>query len=242
MSAESFLQEQPQAGFFEKIVSFILRHATGILVLALLVFTLAPFAAPLFMHWGWVRPAAALYAFYGTTCHQLAQRSWFLFGPKLTYTVAELQQVMPAVGPLELRAFVGTDALGWKVAWSDRMLSFYTMTAVWGVVIWLLSRAGTNIRPLKWRFLVIALVPLVVDGGSHLLNDVLFTLGSGFRDTNLWLQILTGDAWPGFYAGDHFGTFNWWARLVTGVIAAWGVAFAFFPRFERLRANEVTQN
>ncbi|RIK32223.1 MAG: hypothetical protein DCC55_36355 [Chloroflexi bacterium] len=32
-----------------------------------------------------------------------------------------------------------------------------------------------------------------------------------------------------FYAGDQAGSLNWWLRLLSGLGAAWGVAFWLFP-------------
>lgn len=54
-----------------------------------------------------------IYRAYGYICHQLPQRSWFLFGPKLTYTLV-ITGVWPAQSADELRLFVGTPAMGWK--------------------------------------------------------------------------------------------------------------------------------
>ena len=226
------------AGRIDRCAAYVVHHLIGIMVLGLLVVTLLPFAAPLFMHWGWTRPAALLYAAYGYTCHQLPQRSWFLFGPSLTYTVDEIQAVWP-VAAGNLRSFVGTPQMGWKVAWSDRMVSWYTMTAIWGAIYWLLRRAGVSPRPLRWSLLLLALAPLALDGATHMLNDMLAGVsGGGFRDTNGWLRVLSANAWPAFYGGDQQGTFNWWARLVTGVLGAWALAAAFFPRLVSRRDAE----
>lgn len=228
-------QKPDRGAAIDPVTEWLARHMLALLVGLMLIITLLPFAAPLFMHWGWERPAQVLYWFFGFTCHQLPQRSWFLFGPKLTYTQAEIQAVWPADNALVLRQFVGTPAMGWKVAWSDRMLSFYTGTALWGAVYWGLRRMGVRVRPLPWVWLGLALLPLIMDGLTHALNDTLAGVsGTGFRDTNAWLAALTGQAWPAFYAGDQAGTFNWWMRLVTGLLAAWGLAFAFFPRLEQV--------
>ena len=238
LAQEPVKHERPHDATINRAADFLVRHLLGLLVAALLVVTLLPFAAPLFLYWGWEHPAALLYAAYGVTCHQLPQRSWFLFGSRLTYTLDEIRAVWPADSAKELRQFVGTPAMGWKVAWSDRMLSFYTMTAVWGAIYWLLRRAGIRVRPLGWGLVALLLAPLVLDGFSHLLNDIFAGVrGAGFRDTNAWLRALTGNAWPDFYAGDQAGTFNLWARLMSGIPAAWALAFAFFPRLEAVLAN-----
>lgn len=220
--------------------AFFLRHGLLLLLALLFAFTFLPFAAPVAMNMGWKFGGELLYRFYSSFCHQLPQRSWFLFGPKLTYTLAELQQVNPGLSPLELRTFVGAPTMGWKVAWSDRMVAFYTLTPVFGLVFLGLRRIGVRIAPLSWIVMLVTLLPLLIDGGTHALNDALSMgmSGIGFRDTNLWLAWLTNNAFPAFYAGDHYGTFNWWARLLAGALAAWGIAFTVFPLLDQIMQQE----
>src|SRR4030066_288071 len=72
-----------------------LRLNQGLLVFAkhwlavfnLLVFTYVslPFAAPVLMQAGATGPANLLYTLYSPFCHQLAFRSWFLFGERPAY-------------------------------------------------------------------------------------------------------------------------------------------------------------
>ena len=119
------------------------------------------------------------------------------------------------------------------------MVSFYFMTPVFGAIYALLSRRGHAVGPISLTLLLLTLLPLAVDGLSHVANDLLYGISSGgFRDTNAWLASLTGNAFPALYAGDHLGTFNWWARLLTGLLAAWGTAFYLFPRLDRLLSEE----
>lgn len=223
----------------DRAAAWIEVHWLGALLTVLLIFTGLPFLAPVFMALGWELPAKAIYTLYIPFCHQLPQRSWFLFGEKLTYTLDEIRQVYPSTDPWDLRFFYGTPQMGWKVAWSDRMISFYTMMPVFGLVYaWL--RRRHRVRPLPWKACALLLLPLAVDGGTHALNDLIYGVsGGGFRDTNAWLAWLTGYRFVGFYAGDHFGTFNWWARLITGLLAAWGVAFTLFPWLDRWMAQVI---
>jgi hypothetical protein len=37
------------------------------------------------------------------------------------------------------------------------------------------------------------------------------------------------------------GTFNWWMRLLTGLLAAWGVAFLAFPWLDHLFQHDGTK-
>ena len=206
---------------------------------AMLVFTSLPFLAPVAMQAGWTDLGNLIYTLYSPFCHQLPQRSWFLFGEKLTYTLDEIAQVYPHLEAWQLRRFTGAPGMGWKVAWSDRMISFYFLTPVFGLVYAIARALGWRMRPLSTRLFVVLLLPIALDAGTHLVNDLVYGVaGNGFRDANAWLAWLTGGVLPGFYAGDQAGTFNWWMRLLTGLAAAWGLAFWLFPWLDRLLAAE----
>ncbi len=89
-----------------------------------------PFLAPVFMHLGWTGAGKAVYFIYSFFCHQLPERSFFWFGEKTMYSLSEIQSAWQNTdNPMILRQFIGNEAMGWKVAWSDRMISFYT--GVW---------------------------------------------------------------------------------------------------------------
>jgi len=125
--------------------------------------------------------------------------------------------------PAVLRQFIGTPDMGWKVAWSDRMVSMYT-TIPLSALLYAAPHRGKRLRPLPlWGFALLAL-PLVIDGGTHMISD-LAGIGQGFRYTNDWLAALTGNVFPQtFYAGDALGSFNSWMRLITGVLFGLGTA------------------
>ncbi len=226
----------------DQILCMLLRHWLALFLTPLLIFVTLPFFAPVAMHWGWEELGHMLYLIYSPFCHQLPQRSFFFFGEKLTYTLAEIQQVYPHDDAWRLRHFIGAPTLGYKVAWSDRMVSFYFMTPVFGLVYPLLQRMGHKLKPIPFWLMLLTLLPITVDGLSHVFNDILYGISAGgFRDTNAWLAQLTNNAFPGFYAGDHLGTFNWWMRLLTGVLAAWGLAFHYMPWLDRVVARELRQ-
>ncbi len=221
------------------LICFFLRHWLALLLTPALIFVTIPFLAPIAMHNGWTGTGQVIYWLYAPFCHQLPQRSWFLFGAKLTYTLEEINQTYPYTEWWQLRQFVGTPELGWKVAWSDRMVSFYFMTPIFGLLYALLRQFQIKIPPLSLRALLLSLAPLTFDGLTRLLSDSLpLTLGGGFRDTNGWLVLLTANAFPTFYAGDAAGTFNWWLRLVTGIVAAAGIAFCTFPLLNQILQDE----
>lgn len=186
-----------------------------------------PFLAPFFMRIGWNLPGSIIYTIYSFLCHQLPERSFFLFGPKLSYTLPEIQSAWQMTfDPMILRQFVGNPQMGWKVAWSDRMVAIYSSVWLFGLVWYPLRK---HIRRLSWWGLILFLIPMVIDGGSHTVSD-LAGIGAGFRDTNLWLADLTQNLFPTtFYAGDAVGSFNSSMRLLTGVLFGLGSVWYTFP-------------
>jgi uncharacterized membrane protein len=211
-------------------VSLAERLAKNWFLLFIVIYGLwvwTPFLAPLFMHLGWDGPANAIYFIYSFFCHQLPERSYFFFGPQISYSLSDIQAVwMDTVNPLLLRKFTGTMEMGWKVAWSDRMISFYS--GVWlFALVWYPFRRRIKSLPL-WG-LILFLLPMVIDGGTHFISD-LAGIGLGFRDSNLWLANLTHFAFSAnFYAGDALGSFNSWMRIITGLLAGLGLVWFAFP-------------
>jgi uncharacterized membrane protein len=197
------------------------------------VFTGLPFLAPIFMKMGLDGPGRAIYLVYSFLCHQMAQRSFFLFGPRgfQMYNLADLPVADKAPGSntvLVMRQFIGNSDIGWKVAWSDRMVYMYGAILLMAIV-YAFARKQNKVKPLPiWAFALL-LLPMAVDGGTHMISD-LAGVGQGFRYTNAWLAALTGHTLPGwFYAGDAFGSFNSWMRLLSGVTFGIAIVGLMFP-------------
>jgi uncharacterized membrane protein len=195
------------------------------------VYVALPFAAPLLMNLGLELPARLIYAVYSFLCHQLPERSFFLFGAKASYSVGEIASVWHAPNDLMLwRSFTGSPEMGWKVAWSDRMVSMFTSILLFAWLWWPLRR---RIPPLHWTGLIVLMLPMALDGFSHMFSDIT-GMHRGFRFTNQWLAELTAYSLPAsFYAGDALGSFNALMRLLTGVLFGLGVVWFGFPILER---------
>ena len=187
----------------------------------------APFLAPLFMRLGWEGAGKSVYLVYSFLCHQLPQRSFFMFGGNAMYPLGEIQSVWQnTINPLALRQFIGDAQMGWKVAWSDRMVSMYT-SILFFAWIWYPLRA--KIKPLPWWGFALFLIPMGIDGITHTVSDF-SGIGQGFRDSNIWLATLTNNIYPAaFYAGDALGSFNSWMRLTTGILFGVGIVWFGFP-------------
>jgi uncharacterized membrane protein len=232
----------------DRFILELSRHWLLVANLALGLWVLLPWLAPLLMAAGLTGGARVIYTLYGLQCHQLPQRSYFLFGSHLMYPLADIQAAWPYTNYFELRRFVGNPTMGYKVAWSDRMVSLYTPLFVGGLLFALAhwrhgdSRTvqaasakhsrrspSTPWRPLPVRWWLVTLVPLVVDGLTHLASDT----GLGFREGNAWLAALTGNALaPTFYAGDAIGSLNWWLRLLTGLLAGSATVWLVYPHLD----------
>lgn len=229
---------------YKKADQFVLwfsRH--WVLLVSILVgfYVLSPFLAPVLMNVGLTLPGKIIYWIYSYLCHQLPERSYFLFGPKISYSIPEIQSAWKNTNDIVvLRQFVGNPQIGWKVAWSDRMVSMYTSLWLFGMLWGVLRK---KVRPLPWWGLVLLLLPMAIDGTTHFFSD-LAGLGQGFRDTNSWLAILTNNALaPSFYAGDAWGSFNAWMRLITGISFGLGIVWFGFPyiHIAALNAAEVVK-
>jgi uncharacterized membrane protein len=191
------------------------------------IYVILPFLAPVFMASGLNSGGKAIYFIYSFMCHQLPERSYFLFGSKLTYSLAEIQAAWQnTTDPSILRRFIGNSQMGWKVAWSDRMISMYTATWLFALLWWPFRR---RVKPLPWWGLALFLLPMALDGFSHLLSD-LNGIGEGFRFSNAWLAVITHNAFPtSFYVGDAWGSFNSLMRWLTGILFGIGVVWFAFP-------------
>jgi uncharacterized membrane protein len=191
-----------------------------------------PSLAPVFMRVGWETPGRALYFVYSFLCHQLPDRSFFLFGPQRMYDLSTIQAVWQnTTNPMVLRQFIGNPMMGWKVAWSDRMVAMYGSILLAAWAWWPLRK---RIKPLPFWGLVLFALPMFLDGVTHILSD-LGGMDQGFRYTNAWLAALTGNAFPAtFYAGNALGSFNSLMRLLTGSLFGVGIVWFAFPYLEEI--------
>ncbi len=211
----------------KSFMDWLAHHWFGVFLVVYGLWVFLPFFAPLFMYIGWGGAGKAIYLIYSFFCHQLPERSFFFFGQETMYSLSEIQAVWQGTNnPFILRTFIGNETMGWKIAWSDRMIWFYA--SVWFfAALWFPFRR--KIKPLSWWGLVLLLLPIALDGGSHAISDFA-GIGQGFRDSNLWLAQLTSHALPvTFYAGDGLGSFNSIMRLISGLLAGLGITWLAFP-------------
>ncbi len=202
-----------------------------LLIVGLALLNGLPFLAPVFMKLGWQVAGSLVYLAYSPLCHQMAQRSFFLFGPQgfQMYNIDQLPvNASGPLAPLVLKEFAGNAQIGWKVAWSDRMVSMYGSPLI-AAVAYAITRQFTRVKPLPLWVLVVFALPMALDGGTHFLSDFA-GIGQGFRDNNAWLAVLSNHMLPQwFVSGDALGSFNSWMRLISGLTFGFGLGWFALP-------------
>ena len=190
--------------------SWVYRNYVWLISGFFLLFIGIPFLAPILMHSGKERAARSIYKVYSVLCHQLAFRSYFLFGSQSQYPrqIAQVPGFLTyeqATGKdafdLEYaRRFEGSPELGYKVAICERDIAIYGSMALFGVVFQITRR---KIKAIPWYiWVIVALIPIAIDGGSQLPG-----LASGWptwlpqRESTFVLRTITGTL---------FGLFTAW--------------------------------
>lgn len=166
----------------EQLANAISKHWAGMINLLLLFYVGLPFLAPMFMQVGWTFPARVVYAVYAPACHQLPERSYFLFGESPVYDLDELHNDGVALSDnlLLRRRYIGDDEHGWKVAICQRDVAIYGSMFLAGLIFTL---ARFRFPQLSWKLYLLFLVPLALDGGLQLV---------GLHQSNWLLRTITG--------------------------------------------------
>ena len=169
--------------FLDKLVLALAKHWLFLVNLVIAVYSGLPLLAPVLMGLGFTWPAEIIYTIYKPQCHQLPQRSFFLFGPRLAYSLETLQDLL---GPETLatnslaRAFIGNPALGYKMAYCQRDAAMYSSMLLAGMVFGLVRH---RLKPLPFTLYLVLLAPWAVDGLAQLL---------GFYESTWQLRTITG--------------------------------------------------
>jgi uncharacterized membrane protein len=187
------------AGTVDRLAAWMARHWLAIFNILVALFVAAPFLAPVLMQLGSTRDCVAcatagrvIYTAYSPLCHQLPERSYFLFGAQRTYSVGELEErgAVPAGSNILQRMILryrGQPGLGFKVALCERDLAIFGSLLVGGLIFGMarsmLRRRGREVPRLPiWAYLI-ALAPIAVDGVTQLL---------GLRESGWILRSVTG--------------------------------------------------
>jgi len=185
----------------DRLSLWISNNLLHVLNLVFFIYAALPFLAPVLMKNGVETPARLIYKVYSPMCHQLAYRSWFLFGEQAFYP-RELAAVpgassyeqavgLQAVDVLESRDFLGNPTLGYKVAICQRDVAIYLALFAFGLVFWV---SGKRIKSLPWYlWIAVGIIPIGLDGFSQL-PSVIAGLPNWLpiRESNPFLRSVTG--------------------------------------------------
>jgi uncharacterized membrane protein len=216
----------------QRLASGVARHWLALVNSFWGLLLLGALLAPTFMALGWEGAGRVTYAIYSFTCHQLPERSYFLFAPDTSFQMYEKPALVAAgadaTNLLTLRNYVGSPEMGWKAGFSDRMFSMYGGAFLAGIVFWLLSKRG-RVNPLPVWLLILLIIPMGLDGGTHFLSEILFPNGDGFRETNAWAMPFFPGQPMEFFTGTTFGTLNSHLRFITGLLFGMGMMLFAYP-------------
>jgi uncharacterized membrane protein len=187
-----------QAVSMHKVLLSLSKHWLAIVNLFVFLYVGLPFAAPVMMEYGVTRPARWIYTLYSPLCHQLAFRSWFLFGEQSAYPLEIANTHLGSYAEVtgmdennqwEAREFTGNDRLGYKVALCERDVAIYGGILLSGLLFAIFRK---RIKPLPiGLWILIGILPIAIDGGSQLLAQ----LPIGFltpRESTPLLRTITG--------------------------------------------------
>jgi uncharacterized membrane protein len=169
--------------FLDRQIYRLSKRWLAVFNVLLTLYVLIPFLAPVFIANGLPQAGYIIYAVYRPACHQLPERSYFLFGPRATYSIDELWALGMLPEPEDLAArqgFIGAAEVGFKIALCQRDLALYGGLLVGGFIFATLRR---RLRPLSFLIYGLCLLPMAIDGGTQL-----FLL----RESNWILRTLTG--------------------------------------------------
>lgn len=178
------------------------------------------FLAPVLQKVGAKAPANIIYKGYSFVCHQLAYRSWFLFGEQPVYptgsaglkswkTYESLTGLDPdtTTGLWDARSFRGNEQMGYKVALCERDIAIYSAILLFGLFFALLRGRFIHIKPIPWyAWVLLGMVPIGFDGGSQLISQFFPQIHKfiPYRESTPFLRSLTGalfgffTAWFGY--------------------------------------------
>lgn len=182
------------------------KNYVWVFVIVLFFYVGMAIMAPVFMKIGWETPAKTLYIFYKPFCHQLAFRSFFLFGDQYYYPrdLAGIEGITTYddlisegyLGEhgdlLDARNFLGNEQLGYKTALCQRCLAIYASMGIFAIIY---ALSGNRIKPPAWyMWILIGMGPIGIDGGSQIPGMLGISLPEWMiiRESTPLFRVITG--------------------------------------------------
>jgi len=203
--------EVPKVNGSDKFSYWFSKHYMFVFNLVVFLYVGFAFLAPVLMKLEKPKAANVIYKIYSPLCHQLAFRSFFIFGEQYAYprdlaNVGSLATYGEETGFDEFdiataRNFVGNEALGYKVALCERDIAIYLAIFAFGVIF---SISRNRISYIPWYlWIIFGIIPIGLDGFSQLLSQtgISFLNWIPLRESSPFLRAITGGL---------FGLFTAW--------------------------------
>jgi len=195
----------------DRFSAWFSKHYMLLFNLLVLLYVGLPILAPVLMKYKMPRAANVIYKIYSPLCHQLAYRSFFLFGEQLFYPrelagiegVSTYEEISgyDSEDLLMARNFLGNEIAGYKIALCQRDLAIYLAILSFGL---LFSLTGNKIKPIPWYvWILFGILPIGIDGFSQLISQLGMALFS-------WFPVRESTPLLRFISGSMFGLFTAW--------------------------------
>lgn len=179
----------------DRFIYWLSKHWIGLFSVLAAIYVGLPILAPVLMNAGATGPGQTIYTLYSPMCHQMASRSFFLFGEQPAYPrelagteLVPIEAYMddipvfegvpkdPEAWPAFLmpaREFKGNETMGYKMALCERDIAIYGFVLLGSLLYWVLRRGvGLEIPALPiWAFIVFGMGPIGLDGFSQLFSQ-----------------------------------------------------------------------
>jgi uncharacterized membrane protein len=193
-----------------------------VISLILFLFVSISFLAPILEESGATSQANRIYRFYRVFCHQLAFRSFFIFGEQGFYprSLAAISDVTSYEEEFKFsstdlesaRNLIGDAESGYKIALCERDLAIYGSLAIFALIFQFTRK---RIFALRWQFwFLIALFPIALDGFTQIPG-----LSTGWP---IWVPIRESTPF---------------LRIFTGILFGAGTGWYMFPLMEESAAD-----
>ena len=139
-------------------------HWLALANVAVALYVGLPVLAPVLMQAGHERLAGAIYLVFRPLCHQMPERSYFIFGDRLVYSYETLSALLGGLVP---QRWVGAAEIGYKVAVCQRCAAIFGFMLFGGL---LFATVRHTLKPLSLKGFGALLVPMAIDGLGQLFH------------------------------------------------------------------------
>lgn len=202
----------------KSFIKFLYQNLHWILAVFLVIYAFIPFLSPILFHLDHARGGWWIQTIYRFLCHQRPERSLFLFGDQITYTLEELSSYGYSESILGF-PFIGNETIGYKVAFCVRDTFLYVSMALAAIFVAIYPR---RIK-VRWWVIILAAIPIALDGVTQFISEFLY---------------ITQDRWGLDLANPYYLSNNI-NRAVTGLIFGLVIGLFIFSEMKAaLRNNE----